>query len=415
MTPAARYVLFVVGGFTAGMVLAAPAVNTYPILGWFSTGPWSYADLVAATVGAVVAVVTAAALRDRVWATATAAVGALAVLAVALPNAWRFDVHVATAGAGLILGAVTARCGGPGWERRQILVAAGVTAGLLTAVPLAEYEQFTSIPVGYAIYTDGSAQSATVSWLVAAAVVFVTALVGVRGDDAEFADATRTRALLVGVVVPPVLLGLHWVSTQAATSPSGGWWLVRFAVVPVLIAAAVWLPGRAGVVVATVTAVAVTMSSGMGWSPGWWPVLLIPVVLVAAGMWAGRRWPVPSVGFAMLAVATATAVFERAPWDNVHAVATIFVVPFVAAYTIAASLPSAPTVTAAAFALPAVLTVPVVADFGWTAYTPLTTAPEGWAPSSATWWSVSVAVAAVLACWAAAVWIRRHRVARSAW
>ena len=57
----------------------------------------------------------------------------------------------------------------------------------------------------------------------------------------------------------------------------------------------------------------------------------------------------------------------------------------------------------------AVLTVPLVAEYGWTAYTPLTGSeippwPDAWA-----WTSTGVSVAAVVACGLTAAYLGRRR------
>ncbi len=65
--------------------------------------------------------------------------------------------------------------------------------------------------------------------------------------------------------------------------------------------------------------------------------------------------------------------------------------------------------TATSLALPAVLALPLLAQFGWTAYTPLTDDPAGWSPSAWAWASVAASTAAVLACGAAMAWLGHRR------
>ena len=57
----------------------------------------------------------------------------------------------------------------------------------------------------------------------------------------------------------------------------------------------------------------------------------------------------------------------------------------------------------------ALLALPLLAQFGWTAYTPLTDDPAGWSPSAWAWTSVGASTAAVLACGAAMAWLGHRR------
>ena len=157
------------------------------------------------------------------------------------------------------------------------------------------------------------------------------------------------------------------------------------------------------------TTMVVAVGGTVSWSPAAWPALLIAPALVAVGVWLGRRRPMPLIGVGLLALAAAAGIFDRPPWDNANFAATVLVVPFAAAYTIVASLPSTAPVTATSLALPAVLALPLLAQFGWTAYTPLTDDPAGWSPSAWAWTSVGASTAAVLACGAAMAWLGHRR------
>ncbi|QIX52412.1 hypothetical protein [Rhodococcus sp. DMU1] len=404
-----RYVLFVVGGFTAGLVLAAPSVDTYPLADGLLPGPVFTSDVAAAAAGGLAALAAAATVRRRVLAAAL--VGAMAMAVVALPGGWRFDVYVATIGAGLLLGALVVLGAG----KLHAALPGAVVAGLLTAEPLAQFRELDSAPQRYASYLAASVQPVNAVWLslaivtaVAAGVVALTA----GNDEAPVAaPRVRGREVAVGIGVPILGVGLYWSFHHALFSLHDlgeGRWLWGLVAVPVLIAAALWLRRRTGAVLLAATAVVVAAGGTVSWSPAVWPALLIAPALVAVGAWLGRRRPMPVVGVGLLALAAAAGIFDRPPWDNANFVATILVVPFAAAYTIVASLPSTAPVTATSLALPSVLALPLVAQFGWTAYTPLTDDAAGWSPGAWTWTSVGASTAAILACGAAMVWLR-HR------
>lgn len=405
MASSVRYVLLVVGGFTAGLVLAAPSVDTYPLADGLLPGSVFTSDVAAAAAGALAALAVAASVRRRVLAVAL--VGAMVVAVVALPGGWRFDVYVATIGAGLLLGALVVL----GTEKLHTALAGAVVAGLLTAEPLAQFRELDSAPQRYASYLAASVQPVNAVWLplaivtaVAAGVVALTA----ANDTAPVARA-RGREVAVGIGVPILGVGLYWSFHHALFSLDDareGRWLLGLVAVPVLIAAALWLRGRTGVVLLAATTMVVAVGGTVSWSPAAWPALLIAPALVAVGVWLGRRRPMPLIGVGLLALAAAAGIFDRPPWDNANFAATVLVVPFAAAYTIVASLPSTAPVTATSLALPAVLALPLLAQFGWTAYTPLTDDPAGWSPSAWTWTSVGATTAAVLACGAAMAWLR---------
>ncbi|AUM18666.1 MULTISPECIES: hypothetical protein [Rhodococcus] len=405
-----RYVLLVVGGFTAGLVLAAPSVDTYPLADGLLPGSVFTSDVAAAAAGALAALAVAAAVRRRVLAVAL--VGAMVVAVVALPGGWRFDVYVATIGAGLLLGGLVVL----GAEKLHAALSGAVVAGLLTAEPLAQFRELDSAPQRYASYLAASVQPVNAVWLplaivtaVAAGVVALTA-----ANDTAPVDASRARGreVAVGIGVPILGVGLYWSFHHALFSLDDareGRWLLGLVAVPVLIAAALWLRGRTGTVLLAATTMVVAVGGTVSWSPAAWPALLIAPALVAVGVWLGRRRPMPLIGVGLLALAAAAGIFDRPPWDNANFAATVLVVPFAAAYTIVASLPSTAPVTATSLALPAVLALPLLAQFGWTAYTPLTDDPAGWSPSAWAWTSVGASTAAVLACGAAMAWLGHRR------
>ncbi|WP_435277712.1 hypothetical protein [Rhodococcus yananensis] len=425
MVSAFRYLLLVIGGFTAGVVLAAPSEETYVDAIGFGGGSLSDADVTAVAVGAVAAVLVAMLCRRRRQVVTVLLLGCVLTGVVALPGAWSHDIHFATIGAGLLLGGLSVLCLGPQRLQRQTALSGAVVAGLCTAVPIAEYREFAAaVPGRYAEYVAVSEQPANPVWLWAAVLV-VAALVAasVSGALDPAGDAVARwdiREPVVGAVLSVVAVVLYWSLDRALYSSTndagGGRWWFGVVVVPVVIVAALWLRQRTGMVLLAGAALFVSLRDAEKWVPAVWPMLLVPVVLVAFGTWLARRRPIPLAGIALLALCAASAVFERSPWDTVHMAAMLFGVPFAAAYTIVAALPSTAPVTATSLALPAVMSLPLMVEFGWTSYTPLTD-DTGWtayssAPSGPSAWtvlSVSVSVVSLLACGAAMAWLQHRR------
>ncbi|MFD6860016.1 hypothetical protein ACFWCF_22125 [Rhodococcus sp. NPDC060090] len=418
MTTWLRIVLLAIGGYLAGVVLAAPDAETYPMAVGFGPGPVLTSAMTASAVGATVAALVAAGTRHRTPTIVAVVAGALAVGVVALPGAWRFDMYVATIGAGALLGGLVVTCFGMRRAQLQAVLTGAVVAGLVTAEPIAEFRDFTSMPRRYADYVPVDTQLVNTVWLVLAAITFVagvsTWVVG-RGDDASVDERRGSaRELLIGIGLPLVGVGLHWsfenaVASLSAERPEAGKWVLGIGAVVVVIAAALWLRERSGMILLAAMAFAVVGREAVSWSPEVWPLLSVPILLAGVGAWLGRRTPRPLAGIGVLAIVAASSIVGSSPWDTVHIAATLFVVPVAAAYTIVASLPSTTTVTATALALPAVMVLPLVAQFGWTGYAPLTQDLDSWSPSSWTWVSSAVSVTAVLALGAATAWLRYRR------
>ncbi|MGW5338195.1 hypothetical protein ACWEQD_07180 [Rhodococcus pyridinivorans] len=411
------YALAAVGSFTAGTVLAAPSVDTYPLDTGFSFGAVETSGITASATGALVAASIALWLRHRVGALGAVVAGAALVAVVALPGAWRFDMYVSAVGAGLVLGALVVCCARTAGTRLPAVMTGGVVAALLTAEPVAEYREFAASSSGSAVYLEVSAQPANTVWTVLSVTVIAvaTAALVMRAGAPDSVDERRwdVRETVVGIGLPLVAVvlyrSLHSAVWSPDASPGGnGRWLWGIVAVPLVIGAALWLRERSGAVLLAAFAVAVAAGTAPSWIPGGWLLPAVMVVLAAVGAWLGRRAPRPTAGVGVLAFVTITAIFTRAPWDNVHLLATFFVLPVAAAYTISAALPSTSAVTAASFSLPAVMALPLLTRFGWTAYTPLTDSPSGWTPDSWTVLTTGVSVAGVLAAGAAMWWIGRR-------
>ncbi|MFD2152385.1 hypothetical protein ACFSUH_18975 [Rhodococcus jostii] len=283
----------------------------------------------------------------------------------------------------------------------QTALAAGVVAGLLLAEPVDQFR--TSVPRRYADYLSEPAFDPVMLTVLALTAV-VLAVMLASGDLGEPTHLEASgRALVVGVVLPLVGLVLYWrfvlrFENLGVGGAMRGRWIFGIVLVVVVIAAALWLEGRTGVLLLAAMAFVATGKGSTSSFPDSWPWLLVPAALVLAGAALGRRFPQPVVGIGALALVAASALFEHPPWDNLHLGANWLLLPFAASFAFASSLPTNEPVTATSLAAPAAFAVPLVADFGWTAYAPLvqgemTPWPDSWA-----WTSTGVSVAAVVAC-----------------
>ena len=277
---------------------------------------------------------------------------------------------------------------------RQALLAASFLLGLLSAGAI-EALHYPGVPRRYADYLTESDMGTPVVVPVLCVLVVLAAVWAARVEHSAESPATgrgvRTVAAILLVAIGGLLLNmLFGHSVFHGEYGFGGRWYFGLLVVPVLFGAAGLLPGRGGVMVLAGTAVLLTSTttSGMGISASArvWTLGLVAVIAlsVAAGTALGLRWGRPLIGVAVLAVACVTALFEQPPLDNVHYVASLIVFPAAAAYLYVAFTPADPTPATLGLAVPVVITVPMVVTYGWTAYTPLTSAirstswPEMW-------------------------------------
>ncbi|QSE90112.1 hypothetical protein JWS13_16550 [Rhodococcus pseudokoreensis] len=413
MTFRISHVCLLLGGFVAGIALTSTGSGGFVFVVGREVPDVSYLDPAAgATLAAVVAVLVTVLVRARRGLSALSFAG-LALLGVARSTGpWDVDMYLGGVAAGLLLGGLVGLCTTADLAWLQTALATGVLVGILLDGPIEHLR--TSFPRRYADYLPGpTVDAAALAVLALTAVVLAVALRS--GDFGERADlAVSRRAVVVGIVVPLVGLVLCWWFVHQAWDIGSdgemrGRWVYGIVLVVVVIAAALWLEDRTGIVLLAAMALVATGGIGRSAFPDSWPWLLVPAALILAGAALGRRFPRPVFGIAALTVVAASAVFEHPPWDNLHLGATWLLLPPAATYTFASSLPSSGPVTAASLAIPAALTVPLVAEYGWTAYTPLTGSEIPPWPDSWAWTSTGVSVAGVVACGLTAAYLGRRR------
>ncbi|OZF54512.1 hypothetical protein CH293_07285 [Rhodococcus sp. 14-2470-1b] len=378
-----------VGAFTAvWAVVVTPARNFAYVAGGDRLDVFVGSAAAAATVAAVVAVVVAVFVTGRRTLYATTGIGVVLLAAVSFGS---FDVqmHLRALAGGLILGgcAVLAGCG----NRRtmQCALVVGVLAGMVL-VPHIE-----SSPVRYAEYLSNDSSGHYI--LVALAVLAVLlAFSNVEGVVERVQH--RTRVLTVGVLVPVGGLVLYWLFVRSvdrlgADGAMQDRWLLGIAVVPLLVGAAFALPRTTGtVVLAALAFVAAPTTGSMGFASA-----VVFVALLVVGVVVGWRRPLPLVGFLLIALVAAMGLFADSQLDAIESAVTVVILPVALGLLFSSLLPTSPPASVIAVTTPIAVTVPIVAEFGWTAYTPLTRVPPVFSPSGWEWTSTAISVGSVLA------------------
>ncbi|MGU3432381.1 hypothetical protein ACNHUS_05140 [Actinomycetes bacterium M1A6_2h] len=359
----------------------------------------------AAAMAAVVALVVAMVPRRHLVAVV---IGMVLIAAVTLSIDETWTTFVRAIGAGLLLGGLACR------TADHVPLVLGVLSGALMVPPL----EWSGTPQRYADYMPlDDAFSFVRSDVVVLGFVVATALLLVVSRGSSTVDSTgfRPRELVVGIVVPAAGLVLYWSMTSAIDTMESlrGRWLLGIVIVPVVIVAAWLLPGRTGAVLLPMLAYVVARDPNTSLRGDSWLWSLVPIALVAVGALVGRRWPNPVAGVAIMAIVSAATVLDAPPQDIVRSVGVLFVLPVVAAYAVSACLPTSAPVSTTASTLPLTVTVPLVATFGWTAYTPLTDSRSEPAFSNDAWqWlSAGVATGSIVVIALVLAWLRRARPA----
>lgn len=369
-----------VGGFTAGSTLTSSTTSSFVLtIGDSRVGLLFSGGAGGVTLGVSLAAGVAWGARVRSYRAFAAVVGLTLVAFSVAPSGGELAVYAAASGAGMLLGSLAATVPPLGVVHGQTALAAGAIAGILCAESLVRLRRESS-PRRYADYLPSSAEpvdALPLVFVVAAALAVLVLMLQVDTGTAAPEDVRlRGRGMLVGIILPAAWLILHWRFVGSVTGLYGGtalpgWWWGGLALIPVTVAMAAWIPGPAAAVLLAGTAVAFVAPSELAWYTEQWWALLIPVALVAFGSVAGTRIRRPGFGIAGLVVVIATALVDSPPWDSVQLIAVLGVFPLAAAFLIASCLPSEPAITVTALAAPAAILVPLSAEYGWTAYTPL--------------------------------------------
>lgn len=309
---------------------------------------------------------------------------------------------VAVVTGGLVLGCAATQAN---TRLLQALMIASFLVGLLNAGAV-EALAYRELPQRYADYlTEYDVGLPVVVPVLCVLVATAWAARIGHGADTPPPDRDiRTIAAVVLIAVGGLLLDgvfLHGVFEGAFGFDSP--WYLGFLTVPVLFAAAALMPGRGGMPVLAGAAVVLTSTTtawvGIDVSDGVWTVGLVTLtaVSVAAGTALGLRWGHSTVGIVVLAAICATAVLDRAPWDNVNYAASMVAFPAAAAYLYVSCAPAGAPPLTLGLTVPVAITIPTVLTYGWTAYTPLTSVDTSTlSPNTDLWLATGAAVTAVL-------------------
>ncbi|OZC78458.1 hypothetical protein CH282_22095 [Rhodococcus sp. 06-418-1B] len=318
--------------------------------------------------GVVCAVVAFAAAMVLGGRTACAA-AVLGVLILAVP----FSEPVTGVAAGLVVGGLAAGLGGTRATLGALVV--GTVAGFALS------PMFESIPRRYADYLPEPVVPTThyVAMGVFAVLLLAAFWAGLFQSTPETDDlitaADRRRFIVAGLGLPACLVA-------ASSFEFFERWPLALLMIVVFVGAAFVLPGSTGMVVlAALVTLASVASPVYGSESG-----VILVAALVAGLGVGWRWSRPVVALALLAVGVVAEAL------GVFLMGMVFV-PLALGMLYASVRPSsAPATVIAVTAIPLAAAIPITVQYGWTAYTPLTSALTS--PYSWLWATSLVAVAA---------------------
>ncbi|WP_306356393.1 MULTISPECIES: hypothetical protein [unclassified Nocardia] len=366
------------GATVAGLLLMAPLD-----FAWTSSGPSLQVDLLvmnvprAAAAGAVLAVVAAAlAVSLGVRAAWVAALGSATILLVdhlrdpAAAAALTTVNYVDSLFGGILLGALAVAA-----LRRPATGYAFLT-GILSAVLIGD---LTALPAGTASsLAEWAATDTPPVWLIALAVLALAAGTLLNRLESPLGKPDYGDLPLGPIVAALLLLTSHvvaaeWIARQADSFADN---VLAVAVTMIVTGVVVLLlPARDGVLVLLAVAAAnvgsaITAVPRPDWS------MPIPLLGVAAGLWAGRRWPRPWAGLlaaAALAVFAALTAGRTATPAAAIPILGITALALIVGYCFGAVTPSAAPSTVLAVV---VLVVPCLVlalrgnSFGRVAYSP---------------------------------------------
>lgn len=360
----------------------------------------------AATISSVVSAVVATTCTGKRTAYVAAGFGIFLLAAVSL-FAFTGQLHIRAIAAGLILGGCAALIGSRDRRTLQSALIVGAIAGIVLVRPI------EASRTRYRDYiTDDMPQTYLLIALVVFAILLVASQIGNSSDPVEASVSVegRSRVLLVAIAVPIAGLVLYWMFERSVDSLGAGGamqdrWLTGLVVIPLLVGAAFVLPGLTGTVVLAALAFLASMTAG---SLGL-PTALLFVALIVVGALVGWRRPSPLIALGVLAVVAATGVFAESSLEDVQLAANTLVLPVAVGVLYASLLPTSAPAAVIAVTTPICVSVPIVAEYGWTAYTPLTSIEPTFSPSTWVWTSTAVGVGSVLAAGAALMVLRARR------
>lgn len=394
------------GAVVAGLLLIAPLD-----LAWTSDGPALQMDLLvmnmprAAAAGAVLAVVTAAlavALGDRAaW---IAALGSAVVLlgdhlwehGAAVTGTLTTVNYIDALFSGTLVGALAVAV------FRKPAAALAFLAGILSAILIGDLTSLPTLANGEWSLSDWAAGDTPPLWLMSLAVFALALGTAVQRLEPapsrpEYSDLPLAPIMAALLLIPAITVAAEWYVRHADTPLNMAAVIAVMSVAAVL--AAFLLPGRDGTLVLLAVASANVGSAIVAVPRPDWSVP-IPIVAVAVGLWAGRRWPRPWVGLAGSAVVAVFAALtaDHAQADTLVPVIGTIALAVVTGFGFGAVTPrAAPSVVLAV----AVLVVPclVIAlrgnSFGRVAYSPRWFRDPVGGTSAATSWA---ALAIVVCC-----------------
>ncbi|BCN63341.1 hypothetical protein A6F55_23160 [Prescottella equi] len=391
-------------GALAGRVLSSPVPEYYL---------WAESALPAALVtngagvaaAAVVAVlVTAALVRRRSVTLVTAAVVA-GLLLLALPDVFRYPDEPAVllysnaVAAGVVLGAVS-----PLAARElsaQAALAVGAVGAFLLSGAVAEVSGGGTADFGWTAYTPLTSQPVERSsvvglWpvVVAAALVVLTVVLDRRTSWGARVD---TRWAAIAAALPVAAFAAARILTESAALPQ--WWYPYVGLVTALVAWLAWqLPGRDGQLVFAGAAILAAAAVGTPWTSGNWWAIVVPAALIVAGAAVGLRWPLPAVGFGLLAVAAAICLLGP-DHSDVSAFVYAIALPAGVGYVVGSCLPTSAPASTVGLSLPFCIAIPgVVAAAGTTSARYADYLPDSGAQLSTSTPVVLAAVSVVVVC-----------------
>ncbi len=319
-----------------------------------------------AAAAAVAVSVTVVLVRQR-SATLVAATALSGLLLLVLPEVVVYPEDPAVllysnaVGAGLVLGALSPLAARD--RDAQAGLAAGAVGAFLLSASFSEVRGSRSADFGWAAYTpltslEPAAPSGVVGlWPVVAAAVLVV-LAALLDRRTSWTARVDTRWLAAAAALPVAIYAVGWIVMESGLQPES--WYLYAGLVTTVVAWLAWqLPGNDGrAVFAGAAVLAAAIAGTPSTSTDWWTVA-IPAALIVVGLALGVRWPVPTVGFGLLAVGAAASLVAPEQWD-IHAIAYMFLLPAAAGFVAGSCLPTSAPASTVGLALPFTVSIPGV-------------------------------------------------------